>query len=594
MKKGFFLGFSLLLNVLCYAQNRLIKLKANVKEQQFFIRQNEKASFEVDLDKQLFYRIAVQQQGIDLVFSISDAKQNLIAEVDSPTGKFGLEKTTFSPDTEGKFLITVKPLKQDGNSAQGNYTIRISTVRKKLKQFNKMQLQEDFDILKNAYIETKVGLWYNSYAEFDSISGSLRNKITDRMTAWDFYKILAPLTTYTKEGHSAIATADETNDFFVQYGTYFPFFVKIIDKKVYVLNDYQKLKTRGMIISKINGRAMGDILDTFTQIEPADGYNFTSKYKWIEPAFSKYLLRFYGLSKHYNVEFENPSDKAKSMQTIKALTFKNFNQLRKGFNIANPDYYGFTKPVAFTINGPENYAVLTINTFGAGEYVGRKEGFKKYLDSVFLEINDKKIGNLVIDIRKNEGGNQGMEDILLSYLITKPYHKYESVEVPSFKYSFLEYTDYNNEDDILKKELSYYFQLHNSGRFINKPDRYQGMLPSNIHFAGKLFVMISGLTFSGGSEFAALAKNYTAAKFVGEETGGGYYGNTSGSFLKFSLPNTQITGRIPLFKFLLNTHNDTIPFGRGVIPDVTFTDSIDDILNHRDTLLDITRSLIRK
>lgn len=594
MNRAIFLGIGLLSSIFCAAQNDITKLKPNAKEQQFSIRQNEEKNFEVELDKNLWYNITAEQKGIDVVLYIKDSNQKVLAEVDSPNGKFGIEKKTFSPDSSGRYFISIKPLHEKENSNQGNCTMRIASVSGTLKKFSKSQLLADFDVLKNAYIETKVGLWYNSYAELDSVCNLLRNRIQDNMTAWDFYKITALLTTYTKEGHSAIAPSDETNDFFLQYGTYFPFFVKIIDGKIYVLNDYQNLKTKGLIISKINGIDANKILDTFTQIEPADGYNYTSKYKWIEPAFSRYLLRFYGLSKSFAIEFKNPVTDTKSLQTITALNFKKFNELRRIFNTENPGYYSFTEPASISINAAENHAVLTINTFSANAYAGKKEGFRKYLDSVFLDINARKITNLIIDIRKNEGGNQGMEDILLSYLITKPYQKYEFVEIPSFKYSFLAYTDYKNEDDILKKELSNYFSFYNNGRYLNRPDRYQGMLPSPIHFKGKLFVLLGGLTFSGGSEFAALAKNYTEAKFIGEESGGGYYGNTSGSYLKFILPNTQVSGRIPLAKFVVNTSFNQIPFGRGLIPDEKITETVEDILNHRDTVMDFTRSLIRK
>lgn len=75
-----------------------------------------------------------------------------------------------------------------------------------------------------------------------------------------------------------------------------------------------------------------------------------------------------------------------------------------------------------------------------------------------------------------------------------------------------------------------------------------------MHYSGNVYILISGLTFSGGSEFAALAKNHTNAFFIGEETGGGYYGNTSGRFLNFTLPETKTTGRLPLIKYVVETN----------------------------------------
>jgi Periplasmic protease len=484
-------------------------------------------------------------------------------------------------------------LNEKEDSIQDNYTITGSTISRNLEKYKISQLQEDFDILKNAYIETKVGLWYNTYAEFDSISKIQRAKIEDQMTAWDFYKIVAPLTAYTKEGHSFIKVSQETNDYFSQYGTYFPLSVKILDKKLYVLNDYQNVKVKGLIITKINGISSSEILDTFTEIEPSDGYNFTSKYRWIESAFSNYLLRFYGLSESFTIEFFDSKTNKESVQIINAINSEQYKQLQIELKQEYPES-SYSQPAEFEINDKDNLAKLTINRFGEHLYKGGKEGFKDYLDSVFLEINDRNMKNLIIDLRKNEGGTQGMEDILLSYLTTKDYEKYSYVEIPSFEYSFLSFTDYKDKKEVLKEELSIEFDLQNDGRYLDRMGVYDGLSPDPIHFNGDIYILIGGRTFSGGSEFAALAKNYTEAIFIGEETGGGYYGNTSGSYLMFTLPNTQLTGRIPLCKYVVNTNITSIPFGRGLIPDYAITPTIDDILNHNDAELNFTIQLISK
>jgi len=84
----------------------------------------------------------------------------------------------------------------------------------------------------------------------------------------------------------------------------------------------------------------------------------------------------------------------------------------------------------------------------------------------------------------------------------------------------------------------------------------------------------------------------TGAVFIGEETGGGYYGNTSGRFLNFTLPETWTTGCIPLIKYSLVTSINTIPFGRGLIPDHIIHPDIADYLNHRDPELEYVKSLI--
>jgi hypothetical protein len=582
---GLFVGNS------CLAQH-LSDLKINSAPQEHVITRQQKHNYEISLKKHIFYRISVKQTGIDVVVMLKDRRGHVLAEKDSPTGRTGTEKLTFSPDSSDRYTIVIEALDEAENANSGNYAINVATISQNPITFSLPQLQKDFDILKNAYIETRVGLWYNSYTQFDSLCRMQRQLLRDKMTALDFYKIAAPVTAFTKEGHSSLTVSEETSDYFKQYGSYFPFFIKIIDKKIYVLNDWKKLQTKGLRIVKINGLDADSILHSFERIEPADGDNSTSKYRWIESAFAKYYLRFFGYPSSYQIEFIHPATNVKVNHIIPSLKYKDYLNFRNDFLEQNPNYT-FSKPAALMIDSLSSYALLTINDFGAGNYKGKK-GFKKFLDETFTTVNKRKVNNLIIDLRKNEGGNQGMEDILLSYLTVRNYKKYKYVEIPSFHYSFIDYTNYSGQSALLEKELSEEFALGTDGRYLQKEGEYEGLGPDPIHFKGKVYILIGGLTFSGGSEFAALAKNHTSAIFIGEETGGGYYGNTSGRFLNFTLPNTQTTGRIPLCKFVVETTINTVPMGHGIIPDHVVQPSIGDYLNNKDVELDYVKKIMSK
>ena len=57
------------------------------------------------------------------------------------------------------------------------------------------------------------------------------------------------------------------------------------------------------------------------------------------------------------------------------------------------------------------------------------------------------------------------------------------------------------------------------------------------------------------------------ALFIGDEVGGGYHGNTSGSTKTIHLPHTKVRVRIPIEHYV-TTDSDAIPRGRGLAPDV--------------------------
>ncbi len=571
------------------AKDLKAKLRVNARAMKYSIAQTQEHIFEIQLKKDVYYHILIEQQGVSVIVYLKDKNNKTLQEKDSPAGKKrGQEKITFSPDSSDLYIITVKPLDTKDNS-EGDYTISISEIPKKLQTFTLSQLTEDFEIVKNAYTETRVGLWYNSYPEFDSICRQQKNKLQNKMTALDFYRIVAPITSFTKEGHCYIKPSVETSEYLMQYGSYFPLFVKILNKEIYAVNDFESYKTSGLLISKINGIAADSILDEFTRIEPSDGFNFTSKYHWIETSFSKYYSRFLGSSRSFSIELINPVTKEKILyDNVPAVTYKEYTRSYQAFLKEHPGF-SFGKPYLFSLDVLKNEALLTVNDFDEDE-----KDFQQFLDSCFNSIKENNIHNLIIDIRKNEGGAQGMEDILMSYLIKSRYEKYKYVAIPSTTYSFLEFTNYKNKGERLARALSKEFYQSYDGSLINKKGYYEGRDPAKIHFDGNIYILINGLTFSGASEFAALAKNHTNAVFIGEETGGGYYGNTSGNYLTFTLPQTKLVGRIPLCKFVVEVENKSVPFGRGVPADYTVQPTIQDILNVKDIELEFARTLINK
>ena len=52
------------------------------------------------------------------------------------------------------------------------------------------------------------------------------------------------------------------------------------------------------------------------------------------------------------------------------------------------------------------------------------EKFKTFLDSSFTIIRQKGIKNLIIDVRRNGGGNSDLNDLLMTYLYDRPFKSY--------------------------------------------------------------------------------------------------------------------------------------------------------------------------
>ena len=79
---------------------------------------------------------------------------------------------------------------------------------------------------------------------------------------------------------------------------------------------------------------------------------------------------------------------------------------------------------------------------------------------------------------------------------------------------------------------------------------------------------------------------------VGEETGGGAYGNTAWLIPDFTLPETGVRFRLPLFRLVIDKNNPKN--GRGIIPEVQSLPSQQAVAAGRDFKLDTALELIKK
>jgi hypothetical protein len=94
---------------------------------------------------------------------------------------------------------------------------------------------------------------------------------------------------------------------------------------------------------------------------------------------------------------------------------------------------------------------------------------------------------------------------------------------------------------------------------------------------------MNGGSFSTTCEFLSNLHDRKRATFVGEEAGGGYFGNTSGPTVRVTLPNTQVRVIVPLRTYYVAV-KDGIP-NRSILPDYEVRQSINDVLSGNDTVM---------
>jgi C-terminal processing protease CtpA/Prc len=100
--------------------------------------------------------------------------------------------------------------------------------------------------------------------------------------------------------------------------------------------------------------------------------------------------------------------------------------------------------------------------------------------------------------------------------------------------------------------------------------------PSPTPFLGKLVVRLDGGTVSAAADVTATLCHHGRATFVGEESAGGYEGNTSGLNALVVLPHSGLRLKIMMYDYW----NAVTPTqkGRGTIPDVIVERRVADLL----------------
>jgi C-terminal processing protease CtpA/Prc len=116
--------------------------------------------------------------------------------------------------------------------------------------------------------------------------------------------------------------------------------------------------------------------------------------------------------------------------------------------------------------------------------------------------------------------------------------------------------------------------------------------PGSPGFTGKVYILINGGSYSTTSEFLSQAHFHKRAVFIGEESAGGYYGNSSGMVPRVTLPNTKLALFVPLVTYHMAVSGYKHP-ARGIIPDQQVEYSISELLLGTDKELALALKLAR-
>jgi hypothetical protein len=334
------------------------------------------------------------------------------------------------------------------------------------------------------------------------------------------------------------------------------------------LNRNDSIIKRGMIIQSINGRTARQLTDTLFNYVVADGYNLTGKYQFLSSGlnFSAWYKNVLGFTPSFDIAYVDTDNELK--QVTIPLYDPRIDTMRRRFRNRfipghEPNKKQRKQMDAFFIRNLQidtgsRTAFMTLNTFEHGNHLIR------FFHQTFRELDEKKIPNLVIDVRSNGGGDATNSTLLTRYIIDKKFKLADSLYALRRHSRYDRYIQRSLLYDLLmdlvtskRSDGKYHFGYFERHYFKPKQDH---------HFSGQVYILTGGNSFSATTLFAGMLKGQKNVTIVGEETGGGFYGNTAWMIPEAILPNTGIRFRLPRFRLVVDKTREKN--GLGVQPDV--------------------------
>lgn len=459
-------------------------------------------------------------------------------------------------------------------------------------------LKKDLAILKDNLEQIHAGLYtYTSKAEYDAFFQELLNNITAPMTQVEFYRMVLPLHNKIRNGHTLIIPPSAWSDALENQLPHFPFDIYEDQGRLYVLRNLSENSTiqAGAEIIDINGvsaiQIYNDLIDNWTK----DGYNRTYPAKMITQDFSEFFANIMGTSESYEINInQNGTSKKLAIKGLPIGQMRTYSKAR--YQHEKRPWYNDVEDQSYQLKIEGTTATLVLPTFKFEVLEDYNIDYKQFFQNAFLEIKRKGVTNLIIDIRENGGGNGDVTTELFSYLHDQPFQLMEDIHTITRKIPNTEL--YEGSQLMTHLQMKLGLRKVAKNKYAARPyaAKKNGLSieekqPAKIQYRGQIYVLVGGWSFSASGLFTSLLKTYDKGVFIGEEAGGNPYSQVGDFEQMLTLPTSGVRMIIPLVyeKMKVNFENT----GHGVMPHYPVRNSIEDELNGRDVVMELTLDLIK-
>lgn len=418
---------------------------------------------------------------------------------------------------------------------------------------------------------------YTSKSGIDSVFESVTEEIKDSLSQSEFQCLIGKCLSSARCLHTRLALNNELFDDINSFGTYIPIKkVKVENNDLYVVATADTCFRTGDKIIAINGIPSSQIVKAGYEAISSDGYNMTFKRYAIEEFF--FFVYYAYVQQANNFEIELLRNQTQIKVVLNGLKPKDFWNKYYSLNKVN------TSPVWSSITDPGKTGYIKVNSFKPDDYLNAKLDYERSFKEIFSSLKKEEASNLIVDLRGCQGGSIHIPMELLTYLIHKQFiysgetfvrqHLPEKLVKLVKKDTYFHFPECNNQDTSL------------TCIFFSKK-KYK---PKRLSFKGNVYFLVDGGTLSASGMLTSIIKHLSIGQIIGEETAGAFYTGAKG--MEIRLPNSGVmievsyrTGQV-----ILDGEKET---GHGVLPDVTYRTTINDIIKGEDPALLFTKTLFK-
>ena len=429
-------------------------------------------------------------------------------------------------------------------------------------------LVQDLKALQKAIVQNHPSVyWYTPKDSMDLYFSMAVASIHDSMSAWQFKNIVASYLAHIKCGHTSVQFSPKLTKKYAAYRfPLFPLQLKVWkDSAVVIGNLHTKdsILKRGTVVTAINQLPMRTLVDSIYGIISTDGNSLNFKSQVLTNNFSGwYKARFGDTDSVYQISYTDSAGNSSTTQ-IAAYNLQKPKKDSLSLTTAAMRKPSLPKSVpakkwTLLIDSATNTAFINLSSFS-----GR--GFKKFITKSFKTIKVVGARHLVIDLRSNGGGEIKNSTLLTKYITNHSFKIADSVYATNRGIRKIPFGSYFSVMGHALAKVLISKKMDGGGYHLKRYETHYYQPLTKNHFDGNVYILQGGYTFSASTLFTSPLIKQKNVTIIGEETGGGYYGNSAILIPKIKLPNSKLLCRLPLYRMVMDK---TRPKGGGVLPDI--------------------------